>query len=418
MPLVSQSGFYTPAIQQMVNAVSEQNISKHMKALENAGGYTSRIVYTPGNDSAVQYVFRSFNSLPVQSVELDTFFVETSDSLFRTKPLFNVVATIKGKKSPGEAIIVGGHLDSYLYPMPAQWQTASSPGADDNATGVAAVLEIARIFSDTSFRYPRDLTTIFVAFNAEEASPVYPQWTYGSPHIARKIKAMGYNVRATIVLDMIGHNAQQKTADIVSNVSSQWIGERCILVDSLYHLGLIMNRPPFPSPAYSDHSSFWNESMPAILLVENASPRETSPYYLANTLYHTPADTFGAVNISMVKGVTQLTLATLATLSWNLTGVESPSSNSVLPTTTELFQNYPNPFNPTTTIGYTIGREGPASLKVYDLLGQEIVTLVSKDHAVGRYAAVWNATGAPSGVYFYRLQSGEKLEIRRLVLIK
>jgi hypothetical protein len=98
MPLVSQSSFYTPAIQQMVNAVSEQNLSKHIKALENAEGYSSRIVYTPGNDSAVQCIFRSFNSLPIQSVELDTFFVETADSLFRTKPLFNVVATIKGKK--------------------------------------------------------------------------------------------------------------------------------------------------------------------------------------------------------------------------------------------------------------------------------------------------------------------------------
>lgn len=416
--LVSQSNFFTPVIQQMVNAVSEQNLSKHIKTLQNAGGYSSRIVFTPGNDSAVQYIFRSFNSLPVHSVELDTFFVETADSLFRTKRLFNVVATIRGKGSPGEAIVVGGHLDSYLYPMPAQWQTASSPGADDNATGIAAVLEIARIFSDTAFHFPRDLTTIFVAFNAEEASPVYPQWTYGSPHIARKLKALGFNVRATIVLDMVGHNVQYKTVDIVSNVPSQWIGERCVLVDSLYNLGLIMNRPPFPSPTYSDHSSFWNESMPAILLVENARPRDTSTYYLANTLYHTPADTFGAVNVSMVKGVTQLTLATLATLSSNLTSVESASLNSVLPTTTELFQNYPNPFNPTTNIDYTIGRAGTASLKVYDLLGQEIVTLVSKDHGVGRYTAVWKADDVPSGVYFYRLQSNEKVEIRRLILIR
>jgi len=91
-----------------------------------------------------------------------------------------------------------------------------------------------------------------------------------------------------------------------------------------------------------------------------------------------------------------------------------------------LYQNYPNPFNPTTTIKYSIPAVGAHSgasvqnilLKIYDILGNEVATLVNEQIAPGNYEVQWNATCFASGVYFYRLQAGEFNLVKKLSLIK
>jgi len=89
----------------------------------------------------------------------------------------------------------------------------------------------------------------------------------------------------------------------------------------------------------------------------------------------------------------------------------------------ELSQNNPNPFNPTTTIGYTVPVQGKVSLKIYDVSGRYVTTLVDDARGVGRYSATWNgvnSTGDPvgSGVYFYRLNVGNEMLTKKMVLLK
>jgi hypothetical protein len=84
----------------------------------------------------------------------------------------------------------------------------------------------------------------------------------------------------------------------------------------------------------------------------------------------------------------------------------------------ELAQNYPNPFNPTTTIRYQIPTAETVSLKVYDVLGKEVATLVSGRQEAGSYAVEFNAAGFSSGVYFYRLQAGGFVETKKMMLVK
>jgi hypothetical protein len=90
------------------------------------------------------------------------------------------------------------------------------------------------------------------------------------------------------------------------------------------------------------------------------------------------------------------------------TGTESGPSE--IPDVFALDQNYPNPFNPTTTVKYDLPEEATVTLKIYNVLGQEVLTLVSGTQAAGRYQAVWdgrNNFGTPvsSGVYFYRIEA-------------
>lgn len=83
-----------------------------------------------------------------------------------------------------------------------------------------------------------------------------------------------------------------------------------------------------------------------------------------------------------------------------------------------LAQNYPNPFNPETEIQFSVGRSSFVSLRVFDLLGREIATLVNEFKAVGIYTVSWSAAGFPSGIYFCRLSTGRTLQTRKMVLIK
>jgi hypothetical protein len=89
-----------------------------------------------------------------------------------------------------------------------------------------------------------------------------------------------------------------------------------------------------------------------------------------------------------------------------------------LPSRFELTQNYPNPFNPTTTIQFAVPQSGRVTVTVFDLLGREIALLVDEDLGPGRFTVTWNAAGAASGTYFYRLTAGTFVETKRMLLLR
>ena len=89
-----------------------------------------------------------------------------------------------------------------------------------------------------------------------------------------------------------------------------------------------------------------------------------------------------------------------------------------IPFTYSLQQNYPNPFNPVTNLGFGISEMGFVTLKVYDVLGNEVVTLVNENLSPGVYDINWNASNYPSGVYYYILRSGDFYETKKMTLLK
>ena len=83
-----------------------------------------------------------------------------------------------------------------------------------------------------------------------------------------------------------------------------------------------------------------------------------------------------------------------------------------------LDQNYPNPFNPTTSIQYQLCEDGFVMLKVYDILGREVTTLVNEQQRAGYYKTSFRPSRLASGVYFYRLQVGSFVDTKKLLLVK
>jgi hypothetical protein len=97
------------------------------------------------------------------------------------------------------------------------------------------------------------------------------------------------------------------------------------------------------------------------------------------------------------------------------TGVKIGES---IPVEFRLHQNYPNPFNPSTVIKYQLPANTFVSLKIYDILGREVITLVNGKEKAGDHSAIFDARSLPSGVYFYRLQAGPFAETKKLVLLR
>jgi len=81
-------------------------------------------------------------------------------------------------------------------------------------------------------------------------------------------------------------------------------------------------------------------------------------------------------------------------------------------------QNYPNPFNPTTTISFSITKNSFVKLKVFDITGKEIKTLVNDYRQAGNYNVTFDAANLPSGVYYYRLSAGQNTSVKRMALLK
>jgi hypothetical protein len=108
----------------------------------------------------------------------------------------------------------------------------------------------------------------------------------------------------------------------------------------------------------------------------------------------------------------------MATIKYSPEPVDVQHTNSGIPENFLLSQNYPNPFNPSTVISYQLPVSGNVMLKVFDILGNEVATLVNEEKSAGNYEVIFNAASLSSGTYFYRLSAGSFIEVKKMILIK
>jgi O-glycosyl hydrolase len=136
------------------------------------------------------------------------------------------------------------------------------------------------------------------------------------------------------------------------------------------------------------------------------------PDYSTTQLANIPAPVSGSFSVDMQA----MSIKTFVISFNRQTGIaDEPTAQPML---YSLSQNYPNPFNPSTTITYTIRRAENVLLRVFDVLGQEVASLVHERREAGQYQTTWFATNVPSGIYFYRLQAGEYVETKKMILLK
>ena len=347
---------------------------------------TSRSYNHPHNNLAADYFYETLQDLGLT----------TYNQIYSTNGR-NVYAIQTGTDYPEQQFIICAHYDDMPFSLLA-------PGADDNASGCAAVLEAARILS----QQPTPYTVIYALWDEEEIGLI------GSAYYAQQAFQAGTNIRGVINLEMFGWDGND---DGRIDVHTQPIGNSVELANLLnylenqYQIGLspvIYN----PGTTASDHSSFWNYGYGAIVFSEAFFGGDFNPYY------HTSDDRISHFNLGYFFALSRLAVATISQLAYHNTvlGIEE-DPNSV----TDAFileQNYPNPFNPVTTIEFVLPQGNYVDLKIYNALGKEITALVSENLTAGRYQYRWEASDMAGGVYFYRLTTGGFTETRKMLLMR
>ena len=265
----------------IVNEVSRYNLRSHVQSLQS---FETRYASTANCELAGQFLLDYF-----QALGWDAWFQPfTFGQGVSTR---NVVAEIRGGTDPDEIVIICAHYDST-----SSDPTRRAPGADDNASGVAAIMEAARILA----RHTLDFSVRFLAFSAEERG------LYGSRYYAAGARASSERIIGVINLDMIAYvDSQPEDLDVIVNDASWWMAERASLAADTY-TGLEVRKIVNPSFIYSDHSPFWDQGYPAFCGIEDAD--------VNNPYYHTPGDTVDTLNFDFFEAAARTALAALSDL--------------------------------------------------------------------------------------------------------
>jgi hypothetical protein len=347
---------------------------------------TSRYMGHAHNDLAADYLFET-----LQKTGLPTYNQNYSASGR------NVYAVQTGTTFPDQQIIVCAHYDDWP-------PIGLAPGADDDGSGSVAVLEIARILSQIQTPY----TIIYALWDEEEVG------LWGSSYYAQQAYQAGDNIIAVVNLEMFGWDGND---DGLMDIHTRPIGnsiQLASLIDnlqSIYNIGL----SPVtynPGTTASDHSSFWNQGYTAIVFSQAYYGNDSNPFY------HTSNDRIIHFNMSYFFALSKLAVASVAHLAHFNMVLEISDDQTVFPDELILSQNYPNPFNPTTTIVFDLPSSRYATLAIYNILGEQVATLVASQLSAGRHQYVWNAGRLPSGLYFYRLVAGRTVQVRKMILIE
>ncbi|MCW8804164.1 MAG: M20/M25/M40 family metallo-hydrolase, partial [Ignavibacteriaceae bacterium] len=302
---LAKTHFSDSLITQITTSVNSDSVRYLIQSLQN---FQTRFLLADTRDAVAAWIKNRFLQIGFTDVVIDSFQYQGTWQK-------NVVATLPGIYEPEVYNVVGGHHDSYSSGNPLVF----APGADDNASGTAAVLEIARVIKENN--YQPESTIKFVTFAAEE----YGLW--GSVDYAQKALNAGMNIKIMINHDMISHTynpVNQSQVDI--NRYSGFDYLRDLAFYCIENYSVLAPSNGSLNSAGSDSYSFWERGFPSVYFEET----NFSPYY------HSPADTIGNYNMEYCAEVIKSSCATLLlnivmpTMIQNYKLVDAGTGNSLL----------------------------------------------------------------------------------------
>ena len=284
----------SPTVQAIINQTNLDSLVYFVKELSgevstiiNGSPYTivSRHKNNASNDKSADYIKQKLNSYGLTTY--DQWFSGTGR---------NVYGVQLGTEFPNQKFMICAHYDD----MPSG---TTAPGADDNGSGTAAVIEAARIFSNYTFPF----TIVYALWDEEE------QGLVGSAYYAQQAANAGDSILGVLNMDMIAWDSNNDSVaelHVRPIANSMTLKDKMVEVNSTYNIGVNINIIN-PGLTASDHSSFWNKNYSAILLIEQY-------YGDFNAYYHTVNDKLLYFNLPYFHKLSKLTIGTLATLALNL----------------------------------------------------------------------------------------------------
>lgn len=357
----------------------------------------------------------------------------------------NIIGRLPGLLDEKVTFIIGGHYDT----------VNNSPGADDNGTAVAGVLEAITVLSNYKFKNSIE----FIFFDLEEDGLIGSK-NYVDVHLVNNNYK---NIRGALIMEMIGFYTNEVNTQIiptgfctlfpdvcdsiiaqqyrgnfltnVANTNSNSLKTEFDLMANSYvpELRVLSLATPgigamTPDLRRSDHAPFWDKGIKALMLTDGANFR--------NFNYHSLNDVSSSLNKQFFTRSVKATIATIINLAEPINAhffesdyfslVTSVKSNDLYSHDFNLYQNYPNPFNPSTVFNYYLSTDSKVSLKIYDVLGNEIITLINAYQSAGSHSYQLTINdehlAMSSGVYFYQLTATNEtntfLSTKKMIYLK
>ena len=368
-----------PLIRSLMDSVSLDSINANIEHLSgyHTRRYDSRFIY-----DVQDWLVSRYKTFGVDTVMLHDFEVP----YFEQGTANNIIAVKWGTKTPQEYVICGAHYDSWNADG-YDPDTIRSPGADDNASGVAGILETARLLSSYTF----DRTVIFANWCAEEIGLV------GSAAYAHDMAEQRMDIVAYFNLDMTGYLAEGSDIHVNLMYTSQdsLLGQYFINLSRVYYPNMRIWQDWLPW-GDSDYSSFNRNGYAAVHPFEDV--RESSPFI------HTRNDVLGLSvnNLEQCKRFTELNLGAVAILA----GINGTTvAENELPQATL----YPNPTKESVNI---LAEEGLRGITVYNVLGQQ----TTKIDLNGEHRFLLSTNNYRPGVYVVNIVTEKGTTTQRLVV--
>ena len=368
-----------PQIRALLDSVSEDSIKASIEHLSSywTRRYDSRYIW-----DVQDWLVERYYQFGVDTVMLHDFPIPNSD----IETADNVLAIQWGTKTPNEYVICGAHYDSWNSDG-ADPDTIRSPGADDNASGVAGILETARLLSNYTF----DRSIIYANWSAEEIGLV------GSAAYAKECAEQDMAIVGYFNLDMTGYLEEGESV----RVHLVYVNQDSLLANLYYNFSAIYYPELHVSQNWmpwgdSDFSSFNRNGYAALHPFENV--------YHSSPFIHTRQDILGvSVNsLEQSRQFTQLNLGVVATLA-GINGLSVPENEDVR------VGIYPNPAKNAVNI---VAEEGLLNVRVYNLLGQQI----EAKKLCGENKCILTTNSYVPGIYFIQIVTDKGIATRRLVV--
>ncbi|MDD3875270.1 MAG: M20/M25/M40 family metallo-hydrolase [Bacteroidales bacterium] len=378
-------------ITEVLGNINSDSVQFYIQQMQD---FDTRFALSDNRKNVALWLKQMFTDWGYTNAHLDSFLLDSIEwpwgsGIFNSTWQYNVVAHLEGQSGSDQMCLLGAHYDAIVNPGDA---FVFTPGADDNASGVASVLETARVFK------LHNITPIhkieFVCFAAEEL------YLHGSAYHVNKLAAQNTNVKLMINNDMIAHTLEaplQRHFKIQKYPGTEWVEE--LINESAQEYSNITSVVDSSSIEYSDSYPFYLQGYDAVFLQE----------YDFYNLFHTENDIIDSLDMSYCSEIIKIAAAVL--LKMNI-----PSQISEFDTFNSCqIRVYPNPVTDLISINATFDKPQHTETYIYDITGRCLFSsssFVEKD-----YHLTVDLKDYRSGVYYCIIKTEEHIIQHKFIKI-
>ena len=384
-------------LENILSQISADSVYATVQDLQNFGSrFAAPYGGSGGNRDVAEYITHRLENYGI-STEIDSFYKSgTAVYMGVSEWFYNIRGVLQASNPIDDSlVIVGAHLDAIAFTEYGAF--ANAPGADDNASGVAVMLELARIIHENSLQFRRDIH--FMAFDAEE----FGLW--GSGYDAQKRSDTGDKIALMMNNDMVSNQPEDEDWKL----TFRWYDNA---VDAANRAAAICEQYTDLEPVIlpetenwelatrSDSYSYYQKGYRAIFAHE----------YTFSSSYHTPHDVTDSCNYPYLAEVARYNMAMLTAYADPTSGVGVENHPSISRT-----YAYPNPSCGKVILQYLLEQDSPVSISVLDLKGCTLLHYDNGIQSAGICHLELDLSSLPAGLYLCQIRTGNGVETLKLL---